>query len=183
MKRFFCGLICAIIMFSALTVNVSASDKTYAYSLSEYQVLSVDASKYTFVEMNSLAPGLRQYINDITAENRGCQVTIYLKYNVPFTSDLLGYQNAQAVLAVNTNCVGYLYQRVDAVSNKITFDWDTVLSKANWNKRQGLISDIQFGINANVTITGFSVYVPEQPKLNEIAAGEECYETTNPLRN
>ena len=35
---------CVIIMISALTINVSASDKTYAYSLNEYSIVDLDKS-------------------------------------------------------------------------------------------------------------------------------------------
>ena len=166
-----------LILVTAVSFPVSAHNKEYSYSLKEYTMVNTDPSKYTFVEMNQITSGLRQYINDTTADNKGCKVTFYVKYNAPLSSDIFVTYPNQAVLAVNTQCIGTLYQRVDMLGNAVTFDWDSVLAKANWPSRRGIITDIEFGTNTNVTITGFSIYVPEQSIVGELSAGAECNET------
>lgn len=139
--------------------SFSVSAKTYSGTFGDY-VLPTN----TPTEVGTIADGLRQYINDSTAENAGCKVTFYFKQR-GFADT---FSEPAIRLNVNWSAIGYLQQTVPLEGNAVTFDWDTVLERANWNQRLGYIREITLTSGQEIVLTGVSVYVPE---VQELAAG------------
>ena len=180
MKKLLSFIVTLSILLCA-TFPVSASDTTCSYSLKEYAISNTVNSKYTIVEVNTITNNLRQYISDTIGENKGAKLTIYFKYNNFSSYDLLGYNN-MAMIMINSNCISTINQQVQVTGNSATFDWDTIFSNTNWERKTGLIQSIDLGVNFDTIITGFSVYIPDQSKFKELSAGACCYETTTVLQ-
>lgn len=170
-KKIFAMVAMVVLCMMCLTsINVVAADTgTHYYDFEDY-----DLSAGQAVEVDKIAEGLRVYINDITAENRGCKVTFYVKYKTWDT------YNPLMKLSVNPSAMSTLQQTVSMDSNSITFDWDTVLSKANWSQRQGIIREIYIGTNEDIAITGVEVYVP-QKQFASLSAGAGCEDLAVPV--
>lgn len=166
-KKIMTGLLVGVIALALMSVTVSA--KTYYGSFEDY-VLSAD----TPTEVGAIADGLRQYINDATAENAGCKVTFYYKqrgFADTFSEPLIR-------LNVNVSAIGYLQQTVPLEGNAVTFDWDVVLARENWNQRLGYIREITLTSGTEIVLTGVAIYVPE---AQELAAGAPAEDTAEAI--
>lgn len=187
-KKLVSIMITVLVLIMTATAVSAQGSKEYYYSFTKYEVTNTTPSKFTYVEFNDLAPGIRQTINDITAENKGCKIIVDVQYklgfNTPIDYDFM--TEPQSIMIANSNSVGYLNQIITCNSSSLVFDWDTVLARANWNQRLGYVRQIELGFNTNVTITGIHVVVPDQSlytdiELKDLSAGAPSYEISIPL--
>lgn len=181
------SILIVMVLGVAMSGSVSALGYSqYSHTFTKYSVTNTTLSKFTYVELNDIAPGLRQYLNDTTAENTGCRIVIDVQYKSGFISDpfYTSLIDPQAIIVANSDCVDYLSQIVPCNGSQLVFDWDTVLSKANWNQRLGYVHRIDLGFNTDVTITGIHIIVPDQSATlitEDLSAGAPCTEVVKPL--
>ena len=167
MKKLIAGILGALIALTVFT-SFTVSAQTYSGNFPEYTLVT-----NTPTEVNQIADGLRIYINDSTADNPGCKVTFYYKQ--------CGFVNGEPLIRLNVNsdAVNYLQQTLPLDGKSVTFDWDTIMSRANWKQRQGCIREITLTSGAEIVLTGVSVYVP--PVIS-LSAGAPCYDNAVPIR-
>ena len=171
-KKLIASIMVVVVALVSLTsFNVSA----VGYKFDKFEITATSYDDFTYTELNNISDGLRQSINDATAENVGCKITLHFKYVSPCAD------NPQMMLAVNWNNIHNFYQVKELDGNTVTFDWDTILSKCNFKQRQGLVTDITLGTNQSITITSVEVYIPTQKAVASLAAGAPCYKYATPI--
>ena len=164
-------LVVMVALVSLTSFNISA----VGYKFDKFEITATSDDDFTYTELNDISDGLRQSINDATAENVGCKITLHFKYITPYVN------NPQMMLAINWNNIHNFYQVKELNGNAVTFDWDAILSKCNFKQRQGLVTDITLGTNQSIIITSMDVYVPTQKPLASLAAGAPCTEISTPI--
>ena len=169
-KKLLACLVCAAICFTCMCgISVSATE-TAIYR--HFDVTDTNYPAGTRLELNSINEGLRQAINDVCQNYKGCEVTFRFKQAT--FADNFSYPTAR----LTGNGFSFMSDTVKTDGNYITFAFDNVnYNHAMW----GNIFQLTFEATTDITITDIYIYVPVQPVLNDLSAGAAAYETVRIL--
>lgn len=145
----------------AIFLCASVSAETYQINVTDTKVMANEK-----IELNDIDDGLRQAVNDVIADNKGCKVTFVVSGDGFFSE-------GQAMLIGND----YFKQTVAFKNGEITFDWDSFTKNTDmWGK----MFTLKFVSSTPLTIEKIYVDVPVQT-IVEISAGAGATEKVIPI--
>ena len=164
-------LICAVVLMVCMSGIAVNATETAIYK--HFDVTDTNYAADTKLELNSINEGLRQAINDVCWNYKGCEVTFRFK-QTSFADNNFGYPSAR----LTANGFNFMSDTVKTDGNYITFAFDNInYNHAMW----GNIFQLTFEATTDIIITDIYVYVPEQKQLADLSAGACAYETVRIL--